>query len=259
MGESERVAEPPLRETGSERPLVDVLLERIENLILEGNLKPGDRLREQSLAAQWGVSRGPVREACRILQEAGLVDIQPNRGAVVRRVNLGDVLHEFDIRAALWRLAGREAARNLSHRQMDALDGLIAQMAEVIEAQDGAGYIKLNTRFHDAIVVATGNRPLVALHRRLFLQARLFRRQSLANEAGLDERNADHRAIVAAFRAGNQEEAGRLLERHVFRNKQRFIANIQRGSGPAAAVFADGFDALDGEAPGTGADNLIQE
>lgn len=257
MSDSQSAAEPPLRETGSERPLVDVLLERIENLILEGNLKPGDRLKEKSLAAQWGVSRGPVREACRILQEAGLVDIQPNRGAVVRHVNLSDVLHEFDIRAALWRLAGREAARNLSHRQMDGLDALIAQMATVIEAEDGAGYIRLNTRFHDAIVVATGNRPLIALHRRLFLQARLFRRQALANEAGLDERNADHKAIVAALRSGNQDDAGRLLEEHVFKNKERFIANIQRGAGPA--VFADGNEGANGEAPGTDAHYLIQE
>lgn len=209
-----------------ERPLVDVLLEQLETLILEGDLKPGDRLKEKALALNWNVSRGSIREACRVLQEAGLVDILPNRGAVVRQVDIADVLGEFDIRAALWRLAAREAARNLSHRQMDHLDTLIARMAEVIDDGDVQGYLELNTAFHDAIVAASGNRPLMALQRRLFLQARLFRRQSLAREIDLTQRNEDHRAIVAAFRRGDHEEAGHLCEMHVLKSKERFIVNV---------------------------------
>lgn len=220
-----------------ERPLVDLLLERLETVILEGDLKAGDRLKEHSLAVQWNVSRGPIREACRMLQEAGLVDIVPNRGVFVRTVDLTDVLHGFDIRAALWRLAAREAARNLSHRQMDELDALIAEMETLQDEGDVARYIDLNTQFHDAIVVASGNRPLVDLQRRMFLQARLFRRQSLLADAGLTSRNEDHKAIVAAFRRGDHEEAGRLSELHVLKSKDRFIAAVERGSGPSATVF----------------------
>lgn len=223
---------------GLDRPLVDIILERLETLILDGRLKAGDRLKELSLAEEWNVSRGPIREACRILQEAGLVDIVPNRGAVVRKASLEDVLSEFDIRAALWRLAGREAARNLSHRQMDELEVLIGEMTTVIEAGDVASYIALNTRFHDTIVVASGNRPLIALQRRLFLQARLFRRQSLlTSEPGLAERNEDHKAMLLAFRRGDQEEAARLSELHVTKSKQRFIDSIQTGTAPSLAVF----------------------
>ncbi|WP_223476607.1 GntR family transcriptional regulator [Oricola indica] len=211
-----------------ERPLVDLLLERLEHLILEGDLKAGDRLKEKSLAAQWDVSRGPIREACRILQEAGLVEVLPNRGVIVRRVQLQDVLHEYDIRGALWRLGGREAARNLSHRQMDELEVLIEKMDAVIGDDDIDAYIKLNTRFHDAIASATGNRPFIVLQRRLFLQSRLFRRQSLATESGLPERNDDHRLMLEAFRRGDAEAAGALSEEHVLRSKARFIANLEK-------------------------------
>lgn len=221
-----------------DRPLVDVLLEKLENLILEGDLKPGDRLKEKSLALKWNVSRGPIREACRILQEAGLVDILPNRGVLVRQVDVEDVLHEFDIRAALWRLGAREAARNLSHRQMDHLDQLIARMATVIDDGDVMAYLELNTQFHDAIVVASGNRPLVALQRRLFLQARLFRRQSLEREADLTQRNDDHRAIVSAFRRGDHEEAGHLCELHVLKSKDRFSVNVQVAAGHSTEFLA---------------------
>lgn len=236
----ETLSGPDLRamSAGLDRPLVDLILERLETLIMEGHLKAGDRLKELSLAAEWNVSRGPIREACRVLQEAGLVDIQPNRGACVRKVSLSDVLHGFDIRGALWRLAAREAARNMSHRQMDELEALIGDMARVIAREDVAAYIALNTRFHDAIVVASGNRPLVALQRRLFLQARLFRRQSLVSgTAGLDERNEDHKKMLAAFRRGDHEEAGRLSEQHVANSKARFVASIETGTAPSLAVF----------------------
>lgn len=216
-----------------DRPMVDLLLERLERLVLEGDLKAGDRLKEQNLAAQWNVSRGPIREACRVLQEAGLVDILPNRGVVVRKVRLQDVLHEFDIRSALWRLAGREAAGDLSHRQMDDLERLVDQMDDVIDGDDIDAYIALNTRFHDAIVISTGNRPLIALQRRMFLQARLFRRQSLATDSGLAERNEDHRRMLEAFRRGDSEAAGELSEEHVLRSKARFVANLSRSGGPS--------------------------
>lgn len=219
--------------TDDERPLVDLLLERLERLVLEGDLKAGDRLKEKALAAQWNVSRGPIREACRVLQEAGLVDILPNRGVVVRKVHLQDVLHEFDIRSALWRLAGREAAGNLSHRQMDELESLVEQMDQVIDVDDIDAYIALNTRFHDAIVMSTGNRPLIALQRRMFLQARLFRRQSLATESGLAERNEDHRHMLEAFRKGDGEAAGKLSEEHVLRSKARFLINLNKADGPS--------------------------
>ena len=220
------------------RPLHDQVLEEIERLILSGELRPGDHLKEIVLAEKWGVSRAPIREACRVLQQAGLVDIIPNRGVLVRKVSLRDVLHLFDIRAALWRLAAREATQNVTHRHITYLEELIVRMDEVVGRKDPDSYLHLNTEFHDAIVVLSHNRPLVRLQRDLFIQARLFRRESLSRDIDIHQRNEDHRLLVDAMRQGDMEEAGRISEAHVLQSKQRFIDSVGGTIDPIGGVFS---------------------
>ncbi len=206
--------------------LSDQLLERLERLILDGTLKPGDHVREHALAESWGVSRAPIREACRILQQAGLVEIVTNRGAFVRRVSLRHVLHLFDIRASLARLAAREATLNLTHRHAAHLERLIVAIDEVVARDDDRGFLVLNTEFHDAILELSGNRPLMQLQRDLFQQARLFRRSALISQGHLAERNADHRDLLAAMRAGDVDAAGRISEAHVLKSKAHFCTAL---------------------------------
>ena len=100
-------------------------------------------------------------------------------------------------------------------------------------ASDKAAALRGDVIFHDAIVTSTGNRPLIALQRRMFLQARLFRRQSLATESGLADRNEDHRHMLEAFRKGDGEAAGKLSEEHVLRSKARFVNNLNKADGPS--------------------------
>lgn len=219
------------------RPLHDQVLEEIERLILSGELRPGDHLKENALAEKWGVSRAPIREACRVLQQAGLVDIVPNRGVLVRKVSFRDVLHLFDIRAVLWSLAAREATQNLTNRHTTYLEKLISQIDDVIDRNDSDAYLNLNTEFHETIVIISKNRPLVSLQRDLFIQARLFRRESLSHDSDLRQRNVDHRRLVEAMRGGDIEEAGRISEDHVLQSKQRFITSIGATIDPIGGVF----------------------
>lgn len=225
------------------RPLHDQVLEEIERLILSGELRPGDHFKENFFSEKWGVSRAPIREACRVLQQAGLVDIIPNRGVLVRKVSLRDVLHLFDIRAALWRLAAQEATLNMAHRHITYLEELIGQMDDVINRNDSDAYLHLNTEFHDAIGMLSHNRPLVRLQRDLFIQARLFRRESLSHDLDMHQRNVDHRMLVDAMRRGDMDEAGRISEAHVLQSKQRFIDSVGATIDPIGGVFSmDEFD-----------------
>ncbi len=210
--------------------LSDIALARIEHLILSGELGPGDHIKEQALAERFGVSRAPIREALRVLERAGLVDVVSNRGVFVRRVSLRNVLHLFDIRGTLARLAARNAAENLTKRHATYLQALIDGMEEAGSAADTDAYMRLNAAFHERISEIGGNRPLLELQRDLFTQARLFRRHALYAEGHFDDRNADHRKILTALVAGDSETAGRLSEEHVTKSKQRFIAAI-RASG----------------------------
>lgn len=216
----------------SGRPLVEQILERIETLILNGELVPGDHLSEYALAERWRVSRAPIREACRVLQHAGVLEIIRNRGVFVRKVTLEDVLHLFDIRGALWRLATREATLNLTNRHAQRLGELISEIDEVIAREDPDAYLTLNSAFHDLIIDISGNRPLIQMQRDLFIQARLFRRSALARDHNLADRNEDHRRMLAAMRQGDVEEAGRQAELHVARSKQRFVDALGLTSDP---------------------------
>jgi DNA-binding GntR family transcriptional regulator len=220
-----------------DRPLVEQILERIESLILRGELMAGDHLSEYTLADRWGVSRAPIREACRVLQHAGILEIIRNRGVFVRKVTLEDVLHLYDIRGALWRLATREATLNMTNRHAQRLEELIAEIDEVIAASDPDAYLELNAEFHNLIISISGNAPLIRMQRDLFIQARLFRRSSLAHDQNMAERNDDHRAIVAAMRRGDLNEAGNLAESHVARSKQRFLDSLGVTTDPVHGVI----------------------
>jgi DNA-binding GntR family transcriptional regulator len=93
---------------------LDEIREKVRMLIQNGELKPGERVNEQALAGQLGVSRNAAREALRSLEQSGLVTIIPNRGAEVRRVLLEDALHLYDIRAGLSRTSGRLIALRIT-------------------------------------------------------------------------------------------------------------------------------------------------
>ena len=223
---------------GKGKPRHDQALAWIEQQILNGQLHPGDRIKEKALAEALGMSRSPVREAFRVLQQAGVVEIIPNRGAFVRKASLRDVLHLFDIRGALWRLAAIEATENLTRRHMNYLESQIERMDLVIAAKDSDAYMELNTRFHEFINSVSGNRPLARIQRNLFLQGRLFRRGSLSTDEDLQQRNADHRLLLDAMKDGAGEEAGRISEDHVRQSKHRFLQSL----GATMGSFGDVLD-----------------
>src|SRR3546814_3316555 len=101
----------------------------LEGMIVSGELSGGDRLNETVLAERFGVSRGPVREACRGLERSGLIRFVANRGVFVREMNVKEALELFDVRAALFALAGKTLAPRLADAQVQRLAALIGEMS----------------------------------------------------------------------------------------------------------------------------------
>ena len=116
--------------------------------ILTGELSPGQKLTEQDVAERLGLSRGPVREALRALAEAGLLQIEPNRGASVRKVDLNEALEIHDVYSALEELAAQSAARRLAGAPVEQLTALVEAMDAAAEAEDLDRYYALNLSFH---------------------------------------------------------------------------------------------------------------
>src|SRR4051794_13159964 len=137
--------------------IADRLEGELERLILDGEFKPGARINENALAARFDVSRGAVREACRLLQRSGLVRIVPNQGSFVCSLSVAEIVNLFDVRACLGRLAGRLAAATATRATLLELRDLIAAMDEASRTSDADRYIGLNIAFHAALYAATGN------------------------------------------------------------------------------------------------------
>jgi len=201
--------------------LTTVLQREIERMILSGELAAGERINENLLASKLSVSRGPIREACRKLEQAGMLEIFVNRGMFVRKLGLKEALDLYDVRAALAELAGRLAAERAGPADVDRLAGLVDRMNAAVAAEDMNTYYPMNLEFHIRVMELTGNERLASVYIGMDKELHLFRRRSLVSRTGLDASNAEHRAIVEAIGAGDARQAGRLMRRHIEAGKKR--------------------------------------
>ena len=199
----------------------------IERLILSGELAPGAKLTEAMLAERLGVSRGPIREAFRILEEAGLVKLEKNRGVFVRSIPLDEAMEIYDLRAMVDESAGRQLAERITPEQLKELRTMVEQMERLVKDGHNTSasdpYHRLNLTFHDRIVEFVGNRKLIELYRRLVKELSLFRRVNLADGRQIPVSVQEHRAILKAIAAGDADGAGRALRAHVLESKQRTL------------------------------------
>jgi len=133
-------------------------------MILDGRLVPGEPLREAALAASLGVSRGPVREAFRALEEKGLVLVEKNHGVQVRTLSLEEADEIYEVRICLEELIGQKAAASADVAGRRELKAVLAQMEKASTLDDVNPYTSLNLAFHDALARLTGNAKLHATY-----------------------------------------------------------------------------------------------
>jgi DNA-binding GntR family transcriptional regulator len=213
--------------------LTSLVRRELEHMIESGALKAGDRLNENMLAAKLGVSRGPIREACRGLEQSGLVEVITNRGVFVRRLSDKEASELYDIRASLMRLAGMTLAPKIEAWQIKELAAIIRKMDKAARSNALNEFYPLNLRFHHAITDYGGNERLMALASAIQREAHLFRRKTLDMPGRMLASNAEHRRILAALEARDPILAGREMEDHVLNSRDMLFGNCgapERGS-----------------------------
>lgn len=210
--------------------LTGAVQQEIERLINEGELGPGDKLTEASLAERLGVSRGPVREAFRVLEEVGLVQLEKNRGVYVRQIPLEEALEIFDLRAMMEAYVGSTLAVNASEDQLGQLRTLVVQMEHAVKVEDEAAYYRLNVEFHEAMVSYAGNKKLIGMYRKLTRELSLFRRRNFSDHALLVTSVNEHRDILDAIGSRNAAKAAEALRQHVLMSRERTIRNYVKYS-----------------------------
>lgn len=215
----------------------------LERMILAGDLVPGSKLNEALLAKALGVSRGPVREAFRALEESGLVRLEKNRGVYVRQIPIDEADDIYELRAVLDDFVGRRVAATANAEAVRALRGDIARMEKATARNDVDSYLTANLDFHDRLVTLAGNAKLLLIYRRLANELRLFRRATLAQGDTLAVSTREHREIVDQIAAGKVAAAGRALYDHVMASRERmhrlYAANSKHAAsrGPRTKII----------------------
>jgi DNA-binding GntR family transcriptional regulator len=197
--------------------------------ILSGDLKANSSLREQTLAEELGVSRTPVREALRRLDEAGLVTFEANRGARVVEWTIDQVRETYVVRAELESRAAELAATRISTAELDTLERLIEAMEPLVTAVEDVGIselARLNADFHRTVVAASRSPQLMALTSsvgRVPLMAAAFRRHGGQYRA---RSNHQHRDILTALSSGDALWAAAAMRSHILGARNAVAADV---------------------------------
>lgn len=196
-------------------PLRDVVFNTLREAILKGELKPGERLMELQLAAKLGVSRTPIREAIRMLEQEGLAVTIPRKGAEVARMTEKDMEDVLEIREALDELAAKIACTRMTEDQLKQLEMIKETFVESTRSHDVKRIAEADVSFHDVIYEATGNPKLVSMLNNLREQIYRYRVEYLKEEKNYPTLIGEHEAIVEALYARNQNEVVRAMHTHI--------------------------------------------
>lgn len=197
------------------RTLHDELLERLRQMIVDGELAPGTKVPEKALCERFAVSRTPLREALKVLANEGLVTLTPNRGAMVSDLTLADLEEAFPVMGALEALSGELACANITAPELAAIRRLHEKMIGHYESGDLSRYFAANQRIHETILEAAGNPTLAALYRSLAGRIRQARYIANMSPERWAEAVAEHERIVAALEARDGAALGEILKRHL--------------------------------------------
>jgi DNA-binding GntR family transcriptional regulator len=197
------------------RALGEEVADRLRQDILNGRLTPGALLRENTVAEDMGVSRGPVREALSQLAREGLVILPRNHSAFVARLSQTDLEEVNSLRQVLAPLAIRLAVRNATPGELNHMETMINAMEQRSPRMTGQEAAEATVRFHNAVYQATKHRLLIEcwIHMRPFVHM-LMLSHAVAQPRFLEMSIADQRALLAAFRAHDEDRAGTLIGQH---------------------------------------------
>lgn len=207
---------------------MEIVLQKITDAIATGQIESDNKLVEARLAEQLGVSRGPVREAFRRLEQMGLVEKIPYRGTFVTELNPQDIRDLYLVRAVLEGLAARTLAERRNAKDAERLQECLSQMQQAIKEERPSELFLRDAAFHDALIALTENRLLaeawqpVSVHMKRII---LLKRERPYRT--LDEVVNVHRPLIEAIVAGDPDRAEEETRRHVAVSAQNFWATYQ--------------------------------
>lgn len=207
--------------------------EQLQALIYSGEIAPGERLNEAALALRMGTSRGPIREAIRVLAGIGLVVAVRNRGVFVRQMSVREMLEVYELRALLFCFAAEQAAAEpLSSSERHEFEALLDGMDAACNTDDSQSYYALNLRFHALLTSRWSNQRGRQAYDDLVKELHLYRRRYFDAPMNMRRSNNEHRRLYEAIAAGSKDRAGKLARAHVMQGRQRLLATLDVPAAP---------------------------
>ena len=211
---SESATSAPLQPLQAPRSLAEDAADRIREQILSGGFRQGEHLVEAKIAEQLNISRGPVREAFKLLRAEGLLNEEPRRGTFVVSLSADDVREIYGLRAALEGRAARLIARAHDPSTIERLRTLADAIDAAVATGDGASVSRADLAFHEGLCELCGNSRILEVFDRYVPTLRALLRLDERVLRSLDEVSNQHRPFVEAIEAGEEETAARLLAEH---------------------------------------------
>ncbi|WP_019547638.1 GntR family transcriptional regulator [Streptomyces sulphureus] len=203
-------------------PEAERVRDALENAVINGRYRPGERLDPALLEREFGCSRTPVREALQTLQRSGLVRIRPKQGTYVTELSVSELGERFEVMAELEGMAARLSARRIAQEALDDLARTLHECAEHAAAGDADRYYYANARFHDVVYDSCGNEYLREQAQALKRILQPYRRLQLRVPDRMRRSLGEHREIAAAIRAGDAEAAEDAARDHVLVQVKEF-------------------------------------
>ena len=201
--------------TIQKKTLHEEIANNLREMIMSGELREGDKIKENELCDMMGISKTPLREALRVLSAEGLIRLIPNRGSYVTTPTFEEIKEMFDVMVALEGLCARTAAEKMSDRDFKELEGLHQELEKNYKRKDQKEYIRQNNLYHSYVQKLAGNKTLNQIVNGLRQKILLYRFQSLNLQGRFEQSIEEHRSLLEAFRKRDPKKAESLMKSHL--------------------------------------------
>jgi len=202
------------------KSIVDHTAKALEDMIVKGKLKPGQKVKEQEISTRLGISRPPLREAFKILEAEGLIRREPRRGVFVSELKDGDIWEIYTLKLALYTLGVTLAMDKITNGEVDKLEKVVVQMEKSVQGESGPDVMKyeeLNNLFHEMTANIAGHARLKKIQQSLNNQIKRIAYRSFADRRHLETSCKYHRKILDAIKAKDKTRAEQLTREHILK------------------------------------------
>ena len=187
----------------------------LKNSIVRGDLTPNSRLVLTEIAKSLGISNTPIREAINKLVSEGLLKIIPNKGIIVKEINIDDFQESLQVRAFLDGLIGKLASKKITDKEIGNMMKILKKMEDCVKKDDRLTYNDLDIKFHDLLLNTSGNNKLKEIYNNLINQSNRFRLRTLKIPDRMGKSLKEHREIAFKIKERNPGEANRVSQKHI--------------------------------------------